>query len=473
MYKHFFSVLYGLVLTYLFPQLTLAANLNEDKLSILWGIPFIGLICCIAIGPLLFARFWNHNLGRITLIWILIFIFPFISIFGVNTATSYIVRVVFEEYIPFIVLLIALFVVTGGIYIHCQIYGTPKFNTSLLALGAILSNFIGTTGASMLLIRPLIRANSYRKYIVHIIIFFIFLVSNIGGSLTPLGDPPLFLGFLKGVNFFWISQHIFLKTLFLCVALLIIFYYLDYYYFKKENRLLVKKFNLFKNAHIYFSGKWNFILIIIIINIILMSKFWKSKITFSILDTSITLENFLRDIGLIGIIIISAWITPKTIYISNNFSWKPILEVTKLFIGIFITIIPFSIMLQEKTSSAFSTAIHLIMNEKNQPIDAIYFWITGLLSSFLDNTPTYLVFFNIVSSDANVMMTTFSSTLEAISAGTVFMGANSYIGNSPNLIIKTIAEEYGIKMPSFFGYMKWTLIILIPLFIIMTFIFFI
>jgi len=455
------------------PQLAHAADLDGGALSALWGIPFIGLLLSIALGPLLFEHFWHHHFGKIALAWGAAFLLPFAATFGVHTAAAGTVHALLAEYIPFIALLTALFVVAGGICVRGNLHGTPALNTGLLALGTVLASIMGTTGASMLLIRPLIRANDNRKHAVHIVVFFIFLVANAGGSLTPLGDPPLFLGFLKGVDFFWTMQNIFPETLFVCVSLLVIFYLLDRHYYKNKEEVSPPALDPTPDSGIRFEGKFNFVLLLAVIALVLMSGFWKSGVTLDVMGTPVELQNLLRDLALVVIIAISLWSTPKSARAGNDFSWGPIVEVAKLFAGIFITIIPVIAMLRAGEAGAFGAVVRAVTGPDGQPIDAMYFWITGLLSSFLDNAPTYLVFFNTASGDAHTLMTKLSSTLAAISAGAVFMGANSYIGNAPNMMVKAIAEERGIKMPSFFGYMAWSLVILVPLFVIMTFLFFV
>ena len=442
-------------------------------MSALWGIPFIGLLLSIALGPLLFTHFWHHHFGKIALAWGAAFLLPFAATFGVHTAAAGTVHALLAEYIPFIALLTALFVVAGGICVRGNLHGTPALNTGLLALGTVLASIMGTTGASMLLIRPLIRANDNRKHAVHIVVFFIFLVANAGGSLTPLGDPPLFLGFLKGVDFFWTMQNIFPETLFVCVSLLAIFYLLDLHYYKNKEEALPPALDPTPDSGISFEGKFNFVLLLAVIALVLMSGFWKSGVVFDVMGTPVELQNLLRDLALVAIIVVSLWSTPTSARAGNDFSWGPIVEVAKLFAGIFITIIPVIAMLRAGEEGAFGAVVRAVTGPDGQPVDAMYFWITGLLSSFLDNAPTYLVFFNTASGDAHTLMTTLSSTLAAISAGAVFMGANSYIGNAPNMMVKAIAEERGIRMPSFFGYMAWSLVILVPLFVIMTFLFFV
>lgn len=460
-------------LALMLPQLVHAADLDGGALSALWGIPFIGLLLSIALGPLLFEHFWHHHFGKIALAWGAAFLLPFAAAFGIHTAAAGTVHALLAEYIPFIALLTALFVVAGGICVRGNLHGTPALNTGLLALGTVLASIMGTTGASMLLIRPLIRANDNRKHAVHIVVFFIFLVANAGGSLTPLGDPPLFLGFLKGVDFFWTMKNIFPETLFVCVSLLAIFYLLDRHYYKNKEEALPPERDPTPDSGISFEGKFNFVLLLAVIALVLMSGFWKSGVAFDVMGTPVELQNLLRDLALVAIIVISLWSTPKSARAGNDFSWGPIVEVAKLFAGIFITIIPVIAMLRAGEAGAFGAVVRAVTGPDGQPVDAMYFWITGVLSSFLDNAPTYLVFFNTASGDAHTLMTTLSSTLAAISAGAVFMGANSYIGNAPNMMVKAIAEERGIRMPSFFGYMAWSLAILVPLFVVMTFLFFV
>jgi Na+/H+ antiporter NhaD/arsenite permease-like protein len=364
-----------------------------------------------------------------------------------------------------------LFAVSGGIFIRGNLHGSPGLNTSILAIGAILASFMGTTGASMLMIRPLIRANDNRKHVAHVVVFFIFIVANAGGSLTPLGDPPLFLGFLKGVDFFWTVKNIFPEALFLIGSLLLIFFLLDsWYYHKREELQAVDPTP--DSRQIGFDGKVNFVLLACVVALVLMSGLWKTDMSFHVAGTDVGLPGLVRDVGLLLIIFMSLKLTPSQVHADNQFSWGPMQEVAKLFAGIFLTIIPVIAMLKAGVNGPFGAVVSAVTNPDGSPNVMMYFWITGLLSSFLDNAPTYLVFFNTAGGDAQVLMTTLAPTLAAISAGAVFMGANSYIGNAPNLMVKAIAEDRGIKMPSFFGYMAWSCCVLVPLFIVMTFIWF-
>jgi len=452
------------------PGLALAAEVPGHALSPLWGVPFAGILLSIALCPLLTPVFWHHHFGKVAAAWSLAFLLPFAVVHGPGLAGSSLVHALVAEYIPFIILLTALFAVAGGIYIRGNLHGSPGLNTAILAIGAVLASFMGTTGASMLLIRPLIRANDNRVHKAHVAVFFIFIVSNIGGSLTPLGDPPLFLGFLKGVDFFWTVSHIFQQALFLIGVLLVLFYALDSWYFRKEG--VLRSDPTPDTGRIGFDGGLNFLLLLAVIGLVLLSGLWKSPVVFNLAGAEVGLPGLVRDAGLIVVTLLSLKLTPAKVHADNQFSWGPMQEVAKLFAGIFLTIIPVIAMLRAGTEGPFGAVVAAVTRPDGQPDPAMYFWAAGLLSSFLDNAPTYLVFFNTAGGDPQALMTTLAPTLAAISGGAVFMGANSYIGNAPNMMVKAIAEERGVRMPSFFGYMAWSVGILVPLFIVTTFIWF-
>ena len=466
-----FRLTAALMLLALSPGLSFAAELQGSELSVLWGVPFAGLLLSIALLPLLVPFFWHHHFGKITAAWSLVFLLPFAVVYGPGLAGTSFMHALLAEYLPFIFLLTALFTVAGGIHIRGNLHGSPGLNTAILAIGAVLASFMGTTGASMLLIRPLVRANDNRSHKAHVVVFFIFIVSNAGGSLTPLGDPPLFLGFLKGVDFFWTMSHIFPETLFLVGSLLAIFYALDMWFYHQREE--VKPLDPTPDTRsIGFDGAANFWLLGGVAGLVLLSGLWKSPVVFNIAGTDVGLPGLVRDAGLLAITLLSLKITSAKVHDDNQFSWGPMLEVAKLFAGIFLTIIPVIAMLKAGTDGPFGAVVSAVTRPDGSPNPAMYFWATGLLSSFLDNAPTYLVFFNTAGGDPQALMTTFAPTLAAISAGAVFMGANTYIGNAPNLMVKAIAEDRGVKMPSFFGYMLWSCGVLIPLFIVMTFIWF-
>ena len=457
----------------LLPSLSTAAALDGSALSVLWGVPFAGLLLSIALVPLLAPLFWHHHFGKVALGWSLAFLLPFALTFGPGMATSSFMHALLEEYIPFIVLLTALFTVAGGIHIRGNLHGSPGLNTAILGIGALLASFMGTTGASMLLIRPLVRANDNRVNKAHVVVFFIFIVSNAGGSLTPLGDPPLFLGFLKGVDFFWTVRHIFPETLFLIGTLLGIFFVLDTWFYRRREEVQPPDPDPTPDTgRIGFDGGTNFWLLGAVAALVLLSGLWKSPVGFDFFGARVGLPGLVRDAGLVAITVASLRITSSKVHADNQFSWGPMVEVAKLFAGIFLTIIPVIAMLKAGTSGAFGAVVAAVTRADGSPDPAMYFWATGMLSAFLDNAPTYLVFFNTAGGDPKALMTTFAPTLAAVSAGAVFMGALTYIGNAPNLMVKAIAEDRGVKMPSFFGYMLWSGGVLIPLFVLMTFIWF-
>jgi Na+/H+ antiporter NhaD/arsenite permease-like protein len=596
---------------------------HRDNLPVYWVIPFAGMLLSIAVFPLVRPHFWHQHYGKVTIFWSLVMGIPFLIFHGKGGRALYeIMHIVLLDYVPFIILLLALFTAAGGICLKGSLRGSPAVNTLLLLIGTVLASWMGTTGAAMLLIRPILRANAWRKHRKHVVIFFIFLVANIGGSLTPLGDPPLFLGFLKGVDFFW-TMKLLPVMLPVSIALLIIFFCFDTWLFRKEGTPPEDGVQ----EPLRMEGKWNFLLIAAIIGSILFStwagKNWFTKPTIAehhrgivvettdgriikgyslsakksetdlkivtadgqtntvalasiktrqspekpiepsplfhveglrdvattnlvafvlthgdqefdeaklkedeakeynelretqfaavkkvnalrgtishdesdgihLLDVTVPYTNLLRDGLLLLIAFLSMRITPMykmvkdehghdvpaegeeetNVRAANGFTWEPIREVAKLFAGIFVCMIPAILILKAGTEGALGVVINAVMNPDNSANNMMYFWFTGTLSSFLDNAPTYVVFFNTAGGDPATLMGPMAQTLLAISCGAVFMGANTYIGNAPNFMVKSIAEEKGVEMPSFFGYMGWSILFLIPVFIIVTFYFF-
>ncbi len=461
------------------PSIALAAgegapHLDGADLGLLWGVPFIGILLSIAVFPLVAPVFWHHHFGKISLFWALLTIVPFALVFGFGLTLFEVLHVGLLEYIPFIILLFSLFTVAGGVRLKGSLRGSPMVNTVMLLIGTILASWMGTTGAAMLLIRPMLRANAWRKHKVHVFVFFIFLVANIGGSLTPLGDPPLFLGFLKGVDFFWPTVHMFLPMLVMAIPLLIVFFIFDSFLYRREDsrEAPAEAADSGPQEPLGLEGTVNLLLLVGVVAAVLMSGIWKPGIEFNVYHVHVELQNLVRDLLLIGIAILSLILTNNESRKANSFSWFPIVEVAKLFAGIFITIFPVIAMLKAGTEGPLGLIVEAVSDE-GQPNNIMYFWITGILSSFLDNAPTYLVFFNTAGGDAQQLMGSLESTLLAISAGAVFMGANTYIGNAPNFMVRSICEDQGVKMPSFFGYMGWSIIFLVPLFVVITFIFFV
>ena len=448
-----------------------APHLDGGELGLIWCVPFVGILLSIALFPLLAPNFWHHHFGKVSAFWAFAFLVPFLAVFGWELALFEVLHVGLLEYIPFIILLLSLFTVAGGIRLTGRLVGTPVVNTGILLLGTVLASWMGTTGAAMLLIRPIIRANEWRRYKVHTMVFFIFLVANIGGSLTPLGDPPLFLGFLKGVDFFWPTGAMLVPMLIVSVILLVLYYVVDSFLYRRETGRPAEEDEGDGEA-LGVTGTVNFLLLAGVVAAVLMSGVWRPGVSFDVFHVTVELQNLCRDLALLAIAWVSWIVTDRANRDANGFSWFPILEVGKLFAGIFLTIVPAIAILRAGTSGALEPVVSLVTGADGQPVEAMYFWLTGILSSFLDNAPTYLVFFNTAGGDAQELMGPLYGTLLAISAGAVFMGANTYIGNAPNFMVRAICEERGIAMPSFFGYMAWSVGILMPIFLLVTLIFF-
>lgn len=447
-------------------------SVDIGSLLPLWSIlPFVGILMSIALLPLLAPHFWHHHFPKVSAFWTLVFAVPFLFFYK-GTALYSIGHIYIIDYIPFIILLWSLYTISGGIYVQGSLKGTPAVNLLLLLIGTLLASLVGTTGASMLLIRPVLRSNAWRKYKVHTIVFFIFLISNIGGALTPLGDPPLFLGFLHGVPFFW-TMKLFPQMAFASVILLLLYFIMDTYYYRKEDKAALQ---YIEAEPLRIQGAHNLIFLAGVVAGVLLSGLVKLS-EVNILGIHQSIENLIKDAVLIIMGLLSLYFTNKEIRKSNEFGWAPILEVAYLFAGIFMTIIPALAILKAGEHGALAFLI------KSVDTPTHYFWASGLLSSFLDNAPTYLTFFSsaigkfypgMPEAEAVAMLIVEKIPyLAAISAGAVFMGANTYIGNAPNFMVKSIAEEAGVAMPSFFGYMfKYSIPILGFLFVIMTFIFY-
>jgi Na+/H+ antiporter NhaD/arsenite permease-like protein len=446
----------------------------------LWSVlPFIGILLSIAVFPLAAPHFWHHHFPKISALWALIFAVPFLTAYG-NEALQSIMHIYLLDYFPFIILLWALFTAAGGIYVGGALRGSPRVNLLLLLVGTFLASWIGTTGAAMVMIRPVLRANSWRRHQVHTIVFFIFLVANIGGSLTPLGDPPLFLGFLHGVPFFWVTTGILREMLLVSAVLLAIYFLLDSYYYRREETPPAREAG---ERGLHIEGLHNLIFLLGVMGGVIFSGAVNLGLVHVYGHVSVPLQNWVRDGWLILMGALSLAFTARETRRKNGFSWFPIQEVGYLFAGIFMTIIPALAILQVGEHGALAPLIRAV----KEPIH--YFWVTGALSSFLDNAPTYLTFFNTALGShgaveaqvpgllgylgSELRSDHFVHALTAVSAGAVFMGAMTYIGNAPNFMVKSIAEEAGVPMPSFFGYMlRFSLPLLIPAFVIVTLVFF-
>ncbi|HEX6956745.1 MAG TPA: sodium:proton antiporter [Ferrovibrio sp.] len=446
------------------PAAEAATAIDGAGLSLYWGLPFIGILLSIALFPLLAPSFWHHHYGKIAVVWALAFLVPFAVRDGAGAAAHAVLEVALHEYLPFTILLLSLFTIAGGVRIVGNLHGSPSLNTGILAVGAVLASWMGTTGAAMLLIRPLIRANDNRRHNTHVVIFFIFLVGNIGGALTPLGDPPLFLGFLQGVRFFWTMEALFAPTLLISAILLALFYVIDRYFYVKEGITRDPT----PDTNVRLHGGINILLLAGVVGAVLLSGSWQPDVSIDVWGVEIALQNLVRDVILLALAGLSLLLTRRETRAGNGFDWEPIVEVAKLFAGIFVTIVPVIAILRAGAEGSLHDIIALATNAQGGPRDEMYFWLAGLLSGFLDNAPTYLVFFNMAGGDAKALMGPLASTLLAISMGAVYMGALTYIGNAPNFMVKAIAQQAGVRMPSFFGYMAWSVPVLLPIFALVT-----
>jgi Na+/H+ antiporter NhaD/arsenite permease-like protein len=453
------------------PRDALAASaLDGAALRWPWALPFIGILLTIATGPLLFPRFWHRHYGKLAFIWSALTVAPLAAIFGVPAAIAAFVHAMLAEFSSFIILLFALYVTAGGILVTGTLRGTPLTNAAILAFGTAIASVVGTTGAAMILLRPLLRANAARLNSVHVVVFFIFLVANIGGALSPLGDPPLFVGFLRGVDFFWPTQQLWLQTAFAAGLVFIAFLALDLWHYRRD-RLVTTVGEPVPRQGPGLSGSINFLLIAGIIGVILVSGTWQPGVGFSVYGTRLELQDIVRDAGLLLIAFISLAVTPNEHREANGFTWEPIAEVAILFAGIFTCIVPVLAALEAGKEGFFAWLHDAVRDADGSPNAIGYFWLTGILSAVLDNAPTYLVFFELAGGNAQELMGPLAPALQAISMGAVFMGALTYIGNAPNLMIYAIAVERGVKMPSFFGYLAWAGIVLLPVFALVTFVF--
>ena len=437
----------------------------------LWSVaPFGGLLLSIALLPLFAPSLWARHYAKVCLA------------FGLPVAGFFLLRAPREllhtalEYASFLILLASLFTISGGILLRGTPRGSAGVNCAILAVGAVLANVFGTTGASMLLVRPLLRANAGRHRVAHVVVFFIFVVANIGGSLTPIGDPPLFLGYLRGVPFFWTLRAMGLLWAVACALVIGVFYLVDRRAFALDaaaggNGAPIRAAEGIAamspgavgdgipaaragapdtvagggeaRVPLSIEGMINLPLLTVVIGAVFLPTPW-------------------REMGMAGAAVVSAWKTPAKVREENEFTWYPIEEVAVLFAGIFATMIPALLILKARGA------------ELGVVTPAHFFWATGALSTFLDNAPTYLVFFSLAQGvgGAPAVAGVSAPLLQAIGAGAVFMGANSYIGNAPNFMVKAIAEEAGVRMPSFFGYMAWSCGVLLPIFALLTLIFF-
>jgi Na+/H+ antiporter NhaD/arsenite permease-like protein len=454
--------------------LTVEASLDLGALLPGWSaLPFAGMLLSIALFPLVAPTFWHHHFPKVSAAWSAVVVIPFVIAYG-HAAGHELLHVALVDYVPFIILLGALFTVSGGIFVRGALAGSPPVNGAIMLIGTLCASWIGTTGAAMLFVRPLLRANRARHRRAHTLVFFIFLVANIGGALTPLGDPPLFLGFLHGVPFFW-TLTVWKEMCFVAVSVLAVYLVVDFWQWRREPPE-VRERQPGAGRGLTIEGSHNLLFFGGILAAVIGSGLWQGS-EIEILGVHQQVQNLARDAVLLAMLAGSWFTTPRAIRAENEFSWAPIREVAILFAGIFATIIPVLLMLRAGEHGAMAFVIRAV----REP--AHFFWASGTLSSFLDNAPTYLTFLSsalgrlypgVPEREAiGRLIAEHPAFLQAIATGAVFMGANTYIGNAPNFMVKSIAEEAGVPMPSFFGYIfRYSLPVLIPVFVLTTWLFF-
>lgn len=468
-------------------------NTVGASLSLWWGVPMAGILLSMALVPLFAKHFWERRFGWIGAIWAAAFVIPAGFELGWGFTCAEVAHVLVLHWLPFVLLIGTLFVISGGVMITGPFRGTPRSNAALLVAGTLCASAIGTTGASMLFLRPILRANQHRKHRVHTIVFFIFLVSNVGGSLTPLGDPPLFLGFLRGVPFFWTTSHLLGPTLLLTGGLLALHVALDVWYARREAGGATPGAPRVEGpARVRVEGGFNLVLLVAVAAVIMASGAFDGHPWFveggapravHLGSLHVPVMSLLRDAALVALAAASLWRTPRALRETNQFLWAPLEEVAILFFSIFVTMTPVIWMLRAGVDGAFAPLVARV----REPLD--YFWTTGTISAFLDNAPSYVVFFEIAHTTPMsewasrgawgavdpvdpMLVDMPSSILMAISAGAVFLGAMTYIGNGPNFMVRSIAERAGVPMPSFFGFtLKWAVPFLLPLLALMAWLF--
>jgi Na+/H+ antiporter NhaD/arsenite permease-like protein len=417
-----------------------------STLGVLWVLPFVGLLLSVALLPILTPAHWPRRRAEGTLFWALAFLVPAAILRGPLATLQVLTATVRYEYLPFILLLGALYVVTGGLHIGGTPRAGPVVNTALLALGTVLGGVIGTMAAALLLVRPLIRINRHRRR-AHPFLFFIVLVANVGGALSPLGNPPLLLGYLEGVPFFWPLRHLWLPTLVVSVGLLLVFFVLDLYLARAPEHVAEEA------AKLSLRGSINLPLLAAIIAIVVLAP------------------QPIADVLYVAIALLSLWLTPTGARRANHFEWEPIVEVAVLFAGIFVTLIPAlgAIAAGENGPAAPLVAA---LSAGGVPNNMLFYGVTGMLSAFLDNAPTYLLFFQFAGGDVARLTGPLAATLAAISAGAMYFGALSYLGSAPNLMVKSLAEASGVRMPGFFAFTGLACLIAGPWYVVIALLFF-
>jgi Na+/H+ antiporter NhaD/arsenite permease-like protein len=432
--------------------------------GLIWAAPFLGILLSIAVLPAMAPRFWHRRMGWVSAFWIAALLVPLAVAAGPAQAAATAGRAILIQYLPFVTLLLALYAAGGGVLIRGGPAGTPAGNTAMLAAGMGLGIVMGQAGAAVVMINPLLHANAHRRRKVHLALFLIVLIANASGALTPLGNPPLYIGFLQGVPFFWTTRHLWRPLLVLSFLLLGAFYGLDKWLARDDApRPHAEKLRV---------RGWGNAVLILVTGAAVLAQGVVNAGTVTLAGQPVSLIRLAAVGVFLGVTWVSAAVTPRAVRQANDFSWAPMLEVAELFLAIFITIGPVLTMLRAGLNGPLAPVLRLTLDAAGQPRPLAYFWLAGMLSAFLDNAPTYLVFFNLAGLHPPAMSAEQVRALEALSAGAVFFGGLTYIGNAPNLMVRGVAAHRGVRMPGFFFYMTLSAALLLPVFALLTAFFF-
>lgn len=434
--------------------------------SLAWGLPFVGLLLTLAVAPLGVPGLWSRHYGKIVAFWGLIFVVPDVAVEGIAASFTRLLDMALNTYVPFVLLLGALFVITGGLRIRGAPHGSPGVNTGLLAFSTLASSLIGTAGASLLMLRPLVRANRHRTRTAHVYVFFIFLACNVGGALTPLGNPPLFLGYLRGVPFFWPMQHLWAPTILLTVVLLAMFFAIDRYRYRRATPAVLPEIE-----KLGIDGGINLLLLLGAAATMMLRTYYPVPGSIAVFGVVWHFDDIVSDVLFLILALLSLRFTKPATRQENTFVWTPIIEVSILFAGIFVTLVPIDAIMAAGTSGPAAPLLARVFVD-GTPNNALFYLLPGVLSSVLDNAPAYLVFFGLAGGNAALLTGKLALTLAAISAGASFFGAMTYIGSAPNLLVKSVVESYGVRMPNFFAYVGWSAVCLLPLLLLTAWLFY-
>jgi Na+/H+ antiporter NhaD/arsenite permease-like protein len=443
---------------------------NGAELGLSWGIPFLGLLVTIALGQALWPGPWGRHYGKVTAIWIVAIVVPLAAEMGAAGLAA-LARLLLLDYLPFVVSIFALYVIAGGIHIRTRMCGHPGENALLLAIGTLAGGLLGTPGTTLLFLPVLLTANRWRRHKVHSVLFLIFLVCNMGGALSPIG-PPLLVGYLSGVSFLWTVKAMLLPTTFTSAVLICTYFALDSVFLFPREDPDARAMHRESHDVIMIDGTGNLWLLAAAIGVQILCGNWHGAVAIRLGVAAMPVPDLLRLIALPILAWLSLRLTPERVRKANEFSWEPMKEVGILFAGIFATVLPLLLILEAGVGGALGGLIRMATAADGRPIDWAYFATSGALSSILDNAPTFLVFFNAAGGDPVALMGAKATTLTAISAGAAFWGGVTYIGNAPNLMARSIAQQRGVAMPNFLAYMVWSGAILLPSFALTAWVFF-